>query len=59
VQQVQLGFNCRTKYHSDPSFGPTLKVAQAMRNADGSMTVRVVPTFGLVNGPGEDRETRP
>jgi hypothetical protein len=56
VQQVQLGFTTRTKYHSDPSFGPTLKVAQAMRNADGSMTVRVVPTFGLVNGPGEDQQ---
>ena len=59
LQQVQLGFNCRTKYHSDPSFGPTLKVAQAMRNADGSMTVRVVPTFGLVNGPGEDQTLTP
>jgi hypothetical protein len=59
LQQVQLGFTCRTSYHSDPSFGPTLKVAQAMRNADGSMTVRVVPTFGLVNGPGEDQNLTP
>lgn len=59
MQQVQLAFTTRTKYHSDPSFGPTLKVAQAMRNDDGSMTVRVVPTFGLIKGPGEDQNLTP
>jgi len=59
MQQVQLAFTTRTKYHSDPSFGPMLKVAQAMRNDDGSMTVRVVPTFGLTQGPGEDQNLTP
>lgn len=59
LQQVQMAYCCRTKYHFDPSYGPTLKVAQAMKNADGSMTVRVVPTFGMISRPGEDQNLTP
>lgn len=59
LQQVQMAYCCRTKYHFDPSYGPTLKLAQAMKNEDGSMTVRLVPTFGMVSRPGEDQNLTP
>jgi len=60
LQKVQMGYCFRTKYQFDPSFGPILKVANAFRNNDGSTTVRIAPSFGLVTGQaGEDQNLTP
>ena len=56
LKQGQLAYCCRTQYHFDASFGPTFKVMRAVENADGSTSIRVIPSFGMVTGgAGEDQ----
>jgi len=58
-EQAQAVYCSRTGYQFDPSFAPGMNVARAAKNADGSLTVTVVPQLALQATPGEDQNLTP
>jgi hypothetical protein len=58
-EQAQTVYCSRTSYQFDPSFAPSMNVARAAQNADGSMTLTVQPQLALQAAPGEDQNLTP
>lgn len=58
-EQAQTVYCSRTSYQFDPSFAPSMNVARATQNADGSMTLNVQPQLALQAAPGEDQNLTP
>ena len=59
TEQAQTAYCSRTSYQFDPSFAPSMNVARATQNDDGSMTLTVLPQLALQATPGEDQNLTP
>ena len=59
TEQAQTAYCSRTSYQYDPSFAPSMNVARATQNDDGSMTLTVLPQLALQATPGEDQNLTP
>ena len=58
-EEMQNIHNSRTTYGFDPSFGVGMSVTHATQNADGSLTLNVMPQLALQPGGGEDQNLTP
>jgi len=59
LDQAQTVYCSRTGYQFDPTFAPSMKIARAMQNSDGSVTLNVTPQLALQATPGEDQNLTP
>jgi hypothetical protein len=59
AEKMQDVYCSRTQYQFDPAFAASMNIARAVQNADGSLTLNVVPQLALQQTPGEDQNLTP